>query len=93
MSFKSGAEWNGNKNGRPKGTGGLKDYDRKKFTEMDDEQKDEFLNKLAPDLRYRMAEGNPHNTTDLNPDNPMLVEIKFDESFKKRVKPEGKSEV
>ena len=63
MVFKSGTEWNGNKSGRPKGSGGgLKDYDRKKFLAMTDEEKDEYLKTIAPELRYRMAEGNPHQT-------------------------------
>ena len=49
--------------GRPKGSGGgLKDYDRKKFLAMTDEEKDEYLKTIAPELRYRMAEGNPHQT-------------------------------
>ena len=63
MGFKSGAEWTGNKNGRPKGSGGgLKDYDRKKFQAMSDDEKDKYLKTIAPELRYRMAEGNPHQT-------------------------------
>ena len=49
----------GNPGGRPKG--GLKDYDRKKFIEMSDKEKEAFLKKVAPELRYRMAEGNPQN--------------------------------
>lgn len=52
----------GNPGGRPKG--GLKDYDRKKFIEMTDEEKDAFLSRISPEMRYRMAEGNPHQTTD-----------------------------
>ena len=49
----------GNPGGRPKG--GLKDYDRRKFVEMSDKEKEAFLKKVAPELRYRMAEGNPQN--------------------------------
>ena len=52
----------GNPNGRPKGSGGLKDYDRKKFVAMSDVEKEKYLEKIAPELRYRMAEGNPHQT-------------------------------
>ena len=48
--------------GRPKGSGaGLKDYDRQKFIAMSDEQKEKFLKLVSPELRYRMAEGNPQN--------------------------------
>ena len=49
----------GNPSGRPKG--GLKDYDRRKFIEMSDEEKEEFLKLIAPEIRYKMAEGNPSN--------------------------------
>ena len=52
-----------NRNGRPLGSGGgLKDYDRKRFQAMSDEEKDKYLKTIAPELRYRMAEGNPHQT-------------------------------
>ena len=52
--------------GRPKGSGGgLKDYDRQKFAAMSDKEKDAFLATISAELRYRMAEGNPANETDL----------------------------
>jgi len=55
----------GNPKGRPKGSGGgLKDYDRQRFQTMSPEEKEEFLKTIPPELRYRMAEGNPHTTTD-----------------------------
>src|SRR3990167_2240195 len=47
----------GNPSGRPKGS--LKDYVRHKFGEMSDTEKEEFLLKVAPDLQWRMGEGNP----------------------------------
>lgn len=50
--------------GRPKGKS-LKEYDRAKFAFMSDEEKENFLSSLSPEIRYRMAEGNPHNTTDV----------------------------
>jgi hypothetical protein len=43
--------------GRPKNT--LKDFLRKKFREMTEEQKEEFLKKIPEELQFRMAEGNP----------------------------------
>jgi hypothetical protein len=53
--FKPG--FSGNPTGRPKNS--LKDYDREKFANMTPEEKDEFLKQISPELRYRMAEGNP----------------------------------
>ena len=66
MTFKPGAEWNGNRAGRPKGSkGGLKDYDRRRFMEMTDEEKEAFLLKISPETRYKMAEGNPKQDVDM----------------------------
>ena len=47
----------GNPSGRPKGT--LKDYVRKKFTEMSDEDKEKFIKHLDPEVIWKMGEGNP----------------------------------
>lgn len=59
-TFKPG--FSGNPGGRPRG--GLKDYDRKRFIDMTDEEKDRFLSQIPPEIRYKMAEGNPHTTED-----------------------------
>ena len=56
--FKPGQS--GNPGGRPKGS--LKSYDRAKFAAMTDKEKEEWLKKVPPELRYRMAEGNPDTT-------------------------------
>lgn len=46
-----------NPGGRPKNT--LKEYDRQRFINMSDEEKEAFLSLIDPAMRYRMAEGNP----------------------------------
>jgi hypothetical protein len=60
----------GNPSGRPKGT--MKDYLRRKFTELSDEEKERFLieNKVPGLDQIKLAEGNPHQSSDT------LVEIK-----------------
>lgn len=59
-TFKSGVS--GNPNGRPKDT--LKEYIRKKLSNMTDEEKEEYIKPISKDLQWRMGEGNPHQTTD-----------------------------
>lgn len=60
----------GNPSGRPKGT--LKDYLRQKFCSMSDEEKEIFLSGVSPFDQFRMAEGNPHTTTDVTSGNEKL---------------------
>ncbi len=45
---------------RPKGKT-MKEYQAEKFRQMTDEEKEQWLidNKVSPDLRWRMSEGNP----------------------------------
>lgn len=50
--------------GRPKGQT-LKEHIRQRFLEMTPEEKDAFIAKLDPIDVFKMAEGNPHTTTDL----------------------------
>lgn len=54
----------GNLKGRPKGQS-LKEYEREKFSKMTEEEKEVFLKTISPELRYRMAEGNPKQDTDI----------------------------
>ena|SRR3990167_7948053 len=49
-----------NPNGRPKGSA-LKEYQAQRFRDMTDKEKDSFLKTVAPDVRWKMAEGNPQN--------------------------------
>ena len=55
--------------GRPKGST-LKEYQAQKYRDMPDEQKDKELEKMSEELKWRMAEGNPHQTSDT------LIELK-----------------
>ncbi|MFA5990451.1 MAG: DUF5681 domain-containing protein [Sphingomonas sp.] len=47
----------GNPSGRPRGT--MKDYLRRKFMEMTDEAKEEFLKGVSPEMQIKLAEGMP----------------------------------
>lgn len=55
----------GNPGGRPKGT--LKDYVSRKFREMSDQEKEDWLkqNKISPEILWKMAEGNPKQDTEV----------------------------
>ena len=69
------AKWKPGQSGNPKGRppGGLKDYDRRKFIAMSETEKEAFLKKISPELRYRMAEGNPEQKTDVTTDGEPIV--------------------
>jgi hypothetical protein len=58
-----------NRKGRPKGMS-LKSYMAKKLFDMTPEEKEKFLKDTNPELRWRMAEGNPQS--DLTSDGEKL---------------------
>lgn len=67
-AFKPGVS--GNPGGRPRSP--LKDYVREKFAAMSQEDKEEFLKKVSPDIIWKMAEGNP-DTALTGPDGADLI--------------------
>lgn len=54
-----------NPNGRPKGSVSLKEFAREYLLSVSDDEKTKFLNHLPPEVIWKMAEGNPHNTEDV----------------------------
>lgn len=66
-----------NAGGRPKGS--LKSYVARKFAEMTDEEKEEWLkeHKVAGEVQWKMGEGNPQNdiTSGGETLQPLLVKI------------------
>ena len=53
----------GNPNGRPKGKT-LKEFAREYLESLPDDEKVEYLASLPTEIVWKMAEGNPHSTTD-----------------------------
>ena len=63
----------GNPSGRPTDT--LKAYQAKKYREMTPEEKEKELEKMPPELRWRMAEGNPKQDTDVTSGGDKIIPI------------------
>ena len=74
----------GNPKGRPKGKT-MKEFAREYLMAQTDEEKLAFLNSLSRDVVWRMAEGNPHQTTDMGVElkpSPLLDVLRNNNSHK-----------
>lgn len=78
----------GNPNGRPKGRT-LKEFAREMLLTMDEEEKKVYLKELPKEIVWRMAEGNPHQTSELAGEitvaNPLLHGIRYNNSDQKNL--------
>ena len=87
IPFKSGAEWNGNAKGRPKGSLSIKDLVRKHL-ESNPDDLIEFVShfiKKNRELAWTMLEGKPAQSTDITSKGKELKVI-FDSAFNSETK-------
>lgn len=74
----------GNPNGRPPGKS-LKTFVKEMLEAMEPEDKAKFLKGLKPELVWQMAEGSPHQSSDIAVDvkpNPLLDAVRHHPSHK-----------
>jgi len=79
--FKTGKS--GNPGGRPKGSISLKEYTKRMFLKMSDNEKLTFLEGLPKEIIWKMAEGGPDQRNSLSGFNNEPV---FTEEHKKKAK-------
>lgn len=79
--FKPGKS--GNPGGRPKGSISLKEYAKRMFLKMSDNEKLNFLEGLPKEIIWKMAEGGPDQRNSLNGFNNELL---FTEEHKKKTR-------
>lgn len=69
----------GNPKGRPPGTKTLKGYIKERFSQMTDEEREDFLAGLDKKTIWEMGEGKPKQDTDITSNgesiNPILVKF------------------
>ena len=79
----------GNLNGRPKGKT-LKEYVKEYLAKMNDEERDEWLEGISKQEIWKMAEGNPHQTSDITSAGkpiPLLGNVPSNNSDKEDTEP------
>lgn len=76
--FKKGQS--GNPGGRPKGPS-MKTWAQNKLATMTEEERENFLDGLPKDILWRMAEGQPHQSTETEVKG--VLKIEFASEFKK----------
>jgi hypothetical protein len=68
----------GNPGGRPKGSKSMKTWVKEKLASMTDDEREVFLEGLPKVDIWKLAEGNPDNTSDVNVKGELKIEISED---------------